>query len=366
MSREKYLNKIQKLVSKIYEDISNGKEPTLKIPKRTLSNVVYKDGYLLLGNEHIQRRLLDKGEVKEFVLTLLIFDTIAQAIREDDYPTIRDIYYTIKHTITYKDARGREIHENTVDDQSESDAVIEDTEVLLGELRENLGITYDAKGRASGNVIIKAGGDKIDLAKMGTGAWAIPSSVDDIKFESVNAKFVLVVEKGAIFERLNAERVWKNLNCVLVTGKGQPDRGTRRFVRRLHDEFGLPVYVLVDGDSYGWYIYSVYAHGSIKLSFESSRLAIPDAKMLGVWASDIYSYKIPKRYIIKATEADIKRAKELLNYPWFANDKKWNKEIKLFLEKKEKIEIEGFSGFGLKFLSEKYIPDKLKEYGVRI
>ena len=366
MNRAKYLKKIEKLVSKIYNDISSGKEPVLRIPKRTFSNVVYKDGYLLLGNDYIERRLLDKGEVKKFVLTLLILDTIAQAIRENDYPTIRDIYYTIKHTITYRDARGRLVHENTVDEQRESDIIIEDIEVLLGELRENLGITYDAKGRASGNVIIKAGGDRINLAKMGTGAWAIPSSVDDIKIESVDAKFILVVEKGAIFERLNAERLWKKFNCILVTGKGQPDRGTRRFIRRLHDEFGLPVFVLVDGDSYGWYIYSVYAHGSIKLSFESSRLAVPDAKMLGVWASDIYKYRIPKRYIIKATDSDIKRAKELLRYPWFSNDKRWVKELNLFLKKKEKVEIEGFSGFGLKFLSEKYIPEKLREYGVRV
>lgn len=366
MNREKNLLKIKSIIKNIYNDLLYGKEPKLKIPKRTISNVNYNSGILTLGESTLERRLFDKNEVKKFVLTLLVLDTITTAIKENDYPTIRDIYYTIKHTISYKDARNRTINENTVDEQQESDSIIEDIEVLLGTLREELGITYDAKGRASGKVIIKADGDEIDLSKMGNGAWAIPSFVDNIKFKEVNAKFVLIVEKGAIFERINAEKIWKKYNCILATGKGQPDRGTRRFIRRLHDEFSLPVFVLVDGDSYGWYIYSVYAHGSIKLAYESTRLAIPDAKMIGVWASDIYRYKIPRRYIIRATDADIKRAKELLKYPWFLNDKKFADEIKLFLKKKEKVEIEAFSGFGLKFLSEKYIPEKLQINGISI
>lgn len=358
------MEKIVSLAKGIYKDIERGKEPKLSIPVRALSNVVYDNGVLKLGNRVMTRRMLDKNEVRKFVLTLLILETITEAIKENDYPTIRDIYYTIKHTITYKDARGRTVHENTVNEQSESNSIIEDIEVMLGVLREELGITYDAKGRASGDIVIKSGGDRINLAKMGTGAWAIPPSVDDVKIERVNAKFILVVEKGAIFERLNAERLWKRFNCVLVTGKGQPDRGTRRFIKRLHDEYGLPVFVLVDGDSYGWYIYSVYSHGSIKLAYESERLAVPDARMIGVWTSDIYKYKIPKRYIIKATDSDIKRAKELLKYPWFSNDKRWVRELKLFLKNKEKVEIEAFSGFGLKFLSDKYIPDKLMEEGL--
>lgn len=358
------MEKIVSLAKGIYKDIERGKEPKLSIPVRALSNVVYDNGVLKLGNRVMTRRMLDKNEVRKFVLTLLILETITEAIKENDYPTIRDIYYTIKHTITYKDARGRTVHENTVNEQSESNSIIEDIEVMLGVLREELGITYDAKGRASGDIVIKSGGDRINLSKMGTGAWAIPPSVDDVKIEQVNARFILVVEKGAIFERLNAERLWKRFNCVLVTGKGQPDRGTRRFIKRLHDEYGLPVFVLVDGDSYGWYIYSVYSHGSIKLAYESERLAVPDARMIGVWTSDIYKYKIPKRYIIKATDSDIKRAKELLKYPWFSNDKRWVRELKLFLKNKEKVEIEAFSGFGLKFLSDKYIPDKLMEEGL--
>jgi len=50
---------------------------------------------------------------------------------------------------------------------------------------------------------------------------------------------------------------------------------------RLHEEHGLPVYVLVDNDPWGYYIYSVVKQGSINLAFESERMAIPKAKFIG-------------------------------------------------------------------------------------
>src|SRR5881628_528874 len=71
-------------------------------------------------------------------------------------------------------------------------------------------------------------------------------------------------------------------NCVLLTGNGQPPRGVRRLARRLHEEKRLPVYVLVDNDPWGYYIYSVIKQGSINLAFESQRMAIPQAKFIGL------------------------------------------------------------------------------------
>jgi len=104
----------------------------------------------------------------------------------------------------------------------------------------------------------------------------------------------------------------------------------------------------------------VYRSGSISLSYESERLATPGARFLGVTVTDIDRYKIPRNYIIKATERDLKRAKELLNYPWFKESKAWVRELELFLERGEKVEIEALSGHGFKFLSQTYIPEKIE------
>ncbi|WP_353853588.1 DNA topoisomerase IV subunit A [Thermofilum sp.] len=360
-SSEEVLARLEQLAKSIYDQIQSGKPPYLDIPVRTLANTIWdkKRKLLVLGPKTAKREFFDIGESKRFMQTILMLSLIVRARRENDYPTIRDLYYTGKHTIYYVNEYGKKVSEETWDDQRESNAVIQDIEVATGLLREHMGIMHDAKGRIVGNMIIRSKGTEIDLSRMGSGAWGIPSNVDQLEITKVEADYVLVVEKGAIFERLNEEEFWKKNKCILVTGKGQPDRSTRRMVRRLWEEFDLPVYILTDADSYGYYIYSVYRSGSISLSYESERLATPEARFLGVSTSDIERYKIPKNYIIKATERDIKRAKELMNYPWFKESKRWMEELQLFIERGEKIEIEALSGHGFKFLSNVYIPEKI-------
>jgi DNA topoisomerase-6 subunit A len=93
------------------------------------------------------------------------------------------------------------------------------------------------------------------------------------------------------------------------------------------------------------------------LSYESDRLATPEAKFVGVTATDIQNYRISDEYVIKATDRDLKRAQELLRYPWFQSDH-WKREIELFLRTKKKVEIEALSTHGLKFLHD-YLIDKI-------
>ncbi len=358
---EEVIRRLEEFGRRIAESVLKGEEPVLEVPVRTLANTIWdeKRKLLVLGPKKALRSYFDIGESKKFMQTLLMLSLILRARREGDYPTIRDLYYTGKHTIYYIDEAGRRRSEETWDDQRESNSVIQDIEVAVNLLREHMGIMHDAKGKIVGNMVIRSKGYEIDLSRMGSGAYAIPPNVDKLEIVSVDAEYVLVVEKDAIFERLNEEEFWKKNRCILVTGKGQPDRSTRRMVRRLWEEFNLPVYVLTDADSYGFYIYSVYRSGSISLSYESERLATPGARFLGVAVSDIERYKIPKNFIIKATERDIKRAKELLSYPWFKESKAWVRELELFIERGEKVEIEALSGHGFKFLSQTYIPEKI-------
>ncbi|MCD6323922.1 MAG: hypothetical protein J7L55_02290, partial [Desulfurococcales archaeon] len=125
-----------------------------------------------------------------------------------------------------------------------------------------------------------------------------------------------------------------------------------------------------NSDPYGWYIYSVFKVGSITLSYESERLATPNARFLGVFTSDIFGSKRLKKepylteaerrnYIIKATDMDKKRAKQLRAYKWFRS-KRWIEEINMFLKKEAKLEIEALTSKGLRFLMDKYIPEKIE------
>ncbi len=370
-ARKRALEIFWKKFNKLIESILKGEEPLLEIPKRTLANTVYdeKRRLLLLGTQKLTRRMFDAHEARKFMQTLLMARIIYEALLNDEYPTIRDLYYRGKHTIVYRDHKGRIREENTWDEQKESDSVIRDLEVFLGLLREEMLILSKEKGKVVGYMRIRSGDDIIDLSKMGHGAYAIESTPDLIEFLDVDAEYVLVIEKDAVFQQLHRIGYWKKHKVILVTSAGQPDRATRRFVRRLNEELKLPVYILTDADPYGWYIYSVFKIGSITLSYESERLATPTARFIGVSMTDIFgdpqrgkkpylTEKERKHYIIKAKPADIKRAKEIINYKWFQT-KQWIKEINIFLSKKAKLEIEALASKGLRFLADKYIPEKI-------
>ena len=369
-ARKKAVEIMHDYFVKLLSDIEQGREPKLVIPKRTLANTIFdpEKGILKLGVMKLERNFLDANEARRFMQTLVMASIIYRALLENEYPTIRDLYYRGKHTISYLDLDGRRREENTWDEQAESDAALRDLEVMLGLLREDLMILSKEKGKVVGNMRIRSGNDVIDLSKLGHGAYAIESTPDLIEFLDVDAEFVLVVEKDAVFQQLHRIGFWQKYKSILVTGAGQPDRATRRFVRRLNEELGLPVYILTDSDPYGWYIYSVFKVGSIQLSYESERLATPRAKFLGVSMSDIFGYGSKKpylteqerrNYIIKATELDIRRAKELMRYSWFQT-KSWKREIDMFLDRKAKLEIEALASKGLRFLAFQYLPEKIQ------
>jgi len=242
------LEKLEELGKWVAKQVLDEEEPKLIIPVRTLSNTIWDPvkKMLLLGSRKSERNFFDLNEAKKFMQTMLMLSIIVQARREGDYPTIRDLYYFGKHTLEYYDHLKRKRRENTWDDQRESNAVLQDIEVMTGLLREHMGIMHDAKGKMVGKIIVRSSGDTIDCSRMGDGAYAIPPNPDALEILELDADYVLVVEKDAIFNRLNKERFWETNRCILITGKGQPDRSTRRMVRRLWEEHNLPVYVLTD------------------------------------------------------------------------------------------------------------------------
>jgi DNA topoisomerase VI subunit A len=187
---------------------------------------------------------------------------------------------------------------------------------------------------------------------MGSGGWAVPSIVEEnvITFRKHEAKYVLLIEKDAVWTRFNEDKFWKRNNCIIIEGGGQPPRGVRRLVQRLHKELKLPVYVLVDNDPWGFYIYSVMKQGSINLAFESMRLAVPDARFVG----------LPSNVSIRMNDGDNSRAKQMLAYPWFKHAK-WQREIQEMVRSGLKFEIQALSRHGISFITEEYLPKKLKD-----
>ncbi|MBC7855502.1 MAG: DNA topoisomerase IV subunit A, partial [Pirellulaceae bacterium] len=253
--------------------------------------------------------------------------------------------------------------EETFQDQAECDPVIEDVEVMLDTLREELHVYASNVGNLAGPLTLLDNGDTIDCTRMGSAGYSIPSIVEPevIEFVKCDAKFILHVEKDTVWRRFHEDRFWQKHKCLLTHGKGQPPRGVRRLLNRLHNELKLPVYCVLDNDPWGYYIYSVLKQGSINLAYESTRMAIPDARFLGLRSNDYERCELTPSVQIKLNDQDIKRANQIKAYPWFEKKKAWQNEIDKMLKNGFKLEVESLISKDISYVTEEYVPQRLEE-----
>ena len=354
MSKNKPKEELEKLGKSVLDQIKKQKNPEIVIPIRALSNINYdeKTKTIVMGEKVSSRYFFNIAHAKKFLQTLEIAKVSNDLLKEEKHASLRDVFYMAKRTIPNTKV-------NIVDDQSESDSVIEDLELITNCSREQLYINANKNGSVAGRVIIEDKGDIIDWSKLGSGGWSIPSNVENIKFKKVTANYILYMEKAAVWERLHEDKFWDKQKCIIMSSQGQTTRGIRRLLQRLTTEFNLPIYVLCDFDAYGFYIYSVLKYGSINLAHMAEQMAIPSIKYLGITSDDIEKYKLQK-HLIKLKEHDIKRLKQIKEYPWFKNNKVWQKEIEAMKKLGAKAEIQALSSRGISFISDTYIPNKIK------
>jgi DNA topoisomerase VI subunit A len=354
---KKTLAKIEALANETIKAVKRAENPAVELPIRALSNVSFSDKHHLieLGDKVQSREFFNVSMAKKFMQTFLVAGACKDLLESGKTTSIRDLFYMAKHTIKgYK--------ENTFDDQVESDPIIEDLEVGLDSLREELHLFAAKKGSMVGPMVIVDSGDEIDLSRMGSGGWSVPSITEDyvIEFKKSEAEYILLVEKEAVWHRLNEDKFWRKHKCILLTCGGQATRGVRRLIQRMNTELKIPVYVLVDNDPWGLYIYSVVKQGSISLAYESMRMACPKARYLGIRPSDFKKFKLSDEVKIDLLKEDINRAKQMLAYPWFAA-KIWQIEIQAQLDSGFKMEIEALSNKDISFVTDVYIPQKISQ-----
>jgi DNA topoisomerase-6 subunit A len=339
----------------LVKKIEKKKQPQIIVPVRALSNVIYnrKTKQLELGNKKSERQFFNVAHAKKFLQTLEIAAISKELMEETKHASLRDVFYMAKRTIPNTDT-------NIVDEQSESDKAIEDLELITGGSREQLHVNANKNGSVAGKVTIVDKGDTIQWDKMGSGGWSIPSNVEEIKFKKMQAKYVLYMEKAAVWERLHEDKFWEKHKCIIMSSQGQTTRGIRRLLQRLSSEHKLPIYVLADFDPYGVYIYSVIKYGSINLAHMSGKMSIPSVRFLGITADDIIKYDL-KKHFIKLKDIDIARLKQIGNYEWFKDNKPWQRQFKMMKDFGAKAEIQALSSRGISFISEKYLPEKIKK-----
>jgi len=347
--RKQVLEEVKHIASDVYKNILKKKAPELTMPLRSLSNVTYSDkvGFFeLLGK--LKSRTLTASTIKSFAQTLLLMNESKRLAKINDTASKREAYYISKN---WGDAR--------FDSDDEAFTVMDDVEAMLQVNREQMGFLPEEKGGAvAGKLTVVDGKDKIDCTKFGSGAYSIPSSVEHLQFQT-NAKFVLVVETSALFQRLNNHKYWNKANCIVVAMGGVPTRSTRRFIRRLADDKRIPVYVFTDGDPYGYLnIYRTLKVGSGNAAHINEFFCVPQAKFLGVTPADIENYKLPTHPL---KDVDIKRLKDgIKNDPFIKHHKEWEKALQKMYKMKKRAEQQAFAAHSLNYVIDVYLPEKLK------
>jgi len=333
-------------------------KPEVAFPVRSLGNVRYdpKKGWFEIGKGK-STRTLTVTTAKTFAQTLKMMALSKELVQTNDFATKRDAYYQSKNW-----------GEAKFDEQSESDMVMDDIEAMFsveGVSREQLRYIPDEHGGAvAGQLIVNdtdletGNTERIDCTKFGSGAYSIPSLVEQLTFET-KAKFILCIETGGMFQRLQSHKFWQKAGCILISLAGVPTRATRRFVRLLSDQCKLPVYAFVDCDPYGISnIYRTLKVGSGNAAHINRFFCVPQASFLGVTPQDIVDYKLPTHPL---KDVDVKRAKDALkNDPFFKIHKPWAQAMEQLIKMGVRAEQQALARWGLNYVIDEYLPKKLK------
>jgi len=245
----KAVDALYKIAEEIYEELDVGQIPKMKIPLRTKANIrfdskhaVWKYGSLM--GVRSAKKL--KGALM-LLRTMHVLEFIRDMIRDSKSSTLREMYYI---------SEGWDIAKFHA--QDESNLLAEDLEVITQLLREDFKLRPEESGASViGNLTLEEitrNGERKRINcrdDVGDAGYTIPYNVEKekVKFIEADAKFILAIETGGMFDRLVENGFDDDAKCVLVHLKGQPSRSTRRLLKRLNEEMKLPVATFsVDGD----------------------------------------------------------------------------------------------------------------------
>lgn len=357
---KKAFERLEDIAGQFYDQLENGKIPEMKISTRSKNNIKFnkRSGVWKLGSSKSTRSAKKMSGAVMILRTLYMMDFIRDMIDNGRSSTLREMYYISEGWDKAK-----------FGDQNESDRLAEDMEIVSDCLREDFKLRPEEDGaRIIGDIVVEEKTRKGDIRKLncrddvGDSGYTIPYNVekDKVNFSGVNVDFIIAIETGGMFDRLVENGFDEDANALLVHLKGQPARSTRRLIKRLNEEEGLPVVVFTDGDPWSFRIFASIAYGAINSAHLSELLAIPTAEYVGITASDIMNYDLPTD---KLSPTDKDALKQELEDPRF-NTRFWKSEIETMLDINKKAEQQALAKYGLEYVTEVYLPEKLGEIGL--
>ena len=360
---ERHQNAVDKLTDiaqEVYDQLDGGKIPKMMIPLRTKSNIRFdsKSSVWKYGKAMGARSAKKLTGAQMLLRTMYMLEFIEDMIKASKSSTLREMYYISEGWPKAKFSA-----------QDESNMLAEDLEIITGCMREDFKLRPEEDGaRVMGNITIQETDRKGKKKKIncrddvGDSGYGVPYNVEKEKIEFVDcdADFIIAIETGGMFDRLVENKFDEDAHAVIVHLKGQPARSTRRFIKRLNEEMKLPVVTFTDGDPWSFRIHASIAYGAIKTAHISEYLATPTAEFVGITASDILNYELPTD---KLNDKDIQALNAEKTDPRF-KDEFWKHEIDLMLEIGKKAEQQALAKYGLDYVTDTYLPEKLSHLGI--
>lgn len=356
MSKSKEIYKrLEEIGRTIVEQAKEKRVPKLRIPTRTTQNIVFDNKYLcyVLGNKKTTRTAGNIRHIKPLAQLLKVAAFSKNLVKDGRrHTTKRELYYI-------SESWGEKLK---FDEQPESDNIVEDIEAMIESPREEFHIIPNPSGSVYGDLTLKfksPTGKEMKINCLDTAdGQAIGPRMCEADIVRCKADKIIAIETTGMYNRLMEENAHKKFNAILINLGGQASRATRRLIRRLHEAKKLPVFIFTDGDPWGLHIAMVIMAGSAKSAHVNKTLATPDAKWIGVTASDIVKYKLRSD---KLKDVDIKRIKELKKDPRYKEDKRLQEELKTWERIKKKAEQQALLRYGFRYVVEEYLPAKFKE-----
>jgi DNA topoisomerase-6 subunit B len=351
------LEKLDILIRDVCGQIKSLDVPCIDIRMRTKQNLIFhEDGYWTLGNQYSTKTGKKVSGLFQIIRILKLIYVFIKQISTQKTSSLREIYYYSEHWgSVYK-----------FDKQADSDRYIEAIEVITGLSREHLGVFPETRGQIAGPIILKEitkRGPRIidcqlDLPVRG-GGIPIPFDVNSIEIVETNSAFVLAIETAGTFNRILENGFDKEYNAIIVCLNGQPTRSVKELLKKLDDR-GLKILSFLDADNWSYRIHGSCAYGSIKTAHLSERLSVPSLYHLGLTFDDIVEYNLPTD---KLKKVDIEGFEQLLSDPRY-NTESWHDVFTRQMNAKIKAEQQALAAIDLNFVTDEYLPKKLKELGL--
>ncbi|KAE8055405.1 hypothetical protein FH972_012245 [Carpinus fangiana] len=310
---------------------------------RVSQGLLTQVSWIFLSHSFCTRSLMRANTAKAFIRVWKVMEMCFRILVQEKRVTQRELFYKLLCDSP-----------DYFTSQLQVNRTIQDVVALLRCSRFSLGIMASSRGLVAGRLLLQA--QVVDCSACGSSGHPISGDLSLLEklVLKTDARYIIVVEKHAIFQRLAEDCIFNQIPSILITARGYPDIATRFLLHRLSWAFPhLPILALVDWNPAGLAILCTFKYGSIGMGLEAYRYAC-NVKWMGLRGDDLQL--ISEQSMVPLKQRDLQIAKGLMSSEILQEN--YREELAVMVERGQRVEIEALYFHGYDYLG-KYIAKKI-------